>query len=139
MFSISRDFMDNYSPLCAFVTIFEVFCLEIVTLVYHWRNIFPGLGQIITPGGYLQTRQYLKNLQIFEGGRGDSEYGLLVVFIYTHCRVMQLGLTIPNLVFTSRVLFSDTHYPLITRITIMSSTVFILIIVYLQMSTLLLL
>ena len=71
-----RDFMDNYSPLCAFVTIFEVFCLEIVTLVYHWRNIFPGLGQIVTPGGILfpgpgqlftpgdclQTRQYLKNL-----------------------------------------------------------------------------
>ena len=66
----------------------------------------------------------------------NMDFGRLYLYALPRHAV---GSTIPNLVFTSRVLFSDTHYPLITRITIMSSTVFILIIVYLQMSTLLLL
>ena len=79
------NFMENYSPLCAFVHIFESFrfgnCNISVTLVEHFSQGF----------GFLQRGNIWKNLQIFEGGRGDSEYGLLVVFIYMHCRVMLLA------------------------------------------------
>ena len=108
------NFMENYSPLCAFVHIFESFrfgnCNISVTLVEHFSQGF----------GFLQRGNIWKNLQIFEGGRGDSEYGLLVVFRIMHCRVMLFGFTIPNHVSTSRVLLSGTHYALITRTTIVS-------------------
>ena len=71
--------MDNYSPLCAFVTIFEVFCLEIVTSVYHWRNIFPRAWTVIHPWWLFTNAAIFEKSLDFEGGRGDSEYGLLVV------------------------------------------------------------
>ena len=67
----------------------------------------------------------------------SSEYGTLVVFIFMHCRVLMLGSTIPNHMFTSRVLSGGTHYTMITRTTSMSILYCYWSIVYLQMSTLL--
>ena len=68
-----------------------------------------------------------------------SEYGQLVVFIYTHCRVIiWLCQTIP------RVNFLESSDMILIHVYLLVSCacllcIYILIIVYLQMSTLLLL
>ena len=57
----SRDFMENYSPLCAFVNVFEGFqlghCNISVSLVEYFSQGF----------GFLTTRQYLKVSRFLKG------------------------------------------------------------------------
>ena len=57
----SRDFMENYSPLCAFVNVFEGF-------LFGHCNISVSLVEYFSQGfGFLTTRQYLKISRFLKG------------------------------------------------------------------------